>query len=846
MAIRILFDDKELSSQAIMSLSQSGQLFDSTFKLGSTLCRSVKLEVNSRYVSLPRPNVVYIYDDDVIKFTLYIDNVEKVDDFTYSYTLCDSMVKLNVALSDVFDWDTSTSYTVQTIVDNICDYIGSSHVTVDYIGDLSVSWDWDTMARDFLSYVAEINASYVYINASGNVTFVEHKNAPSHTLDVETCEDISIGEYHCIQRVGYEQASASIYYPTTEVDYNTVYINQDNVLITDSGDFTREGIIQHIYEKINGFEFYCMSTSKCEIYQDCIAGDIINTSVINDKFLATAKGQILANTLGQKLIARIKTSIPTIAQIDWSYNAKWNGGYDLDIDTDVQEETQIVSSTEKKIKSLKITVDRELGLIKQEVSDVNEKVDDVNTELTTKYSTTEQTSEMISSQVSEMKSTIEGDVSSTLRNYSTLQQTSNAISAAVSSEVSRADNKYATSSDVANTYATKASLSIYVKEEDAPSKVASWIEASADNIIIKYSNSLIFGDYPNGQYMQARTNDSNNGVLFKGTGTFELDSVGDFNLINYADSNYSTIKNRIYTYTNDNYPALELRNYFDGNLANFVRLYSYTNTYISEMTKSLYLFNISNNGSNAGNLLQLNSNYAFSSYHTSTNYAYLMNACFNDPTKVSNSIRQVSSATGWSGTYIANYDLGVIANQLYMQSTNAQNQITLTNNSLDSTTISNQIIMQSFASSYVHIFNYQPSTGTSKNELYLDWISGNYSQSTLINKQFNSTNNANILQMYSNASGNLLFLGNYELGTGNIMSRLNMSTDYGLQLANQSSILKFELSQNVTLQTKYSVNIISTDWYVVIKSYGTGKRCVWKQISINGTSYWLMTGEQTG
>lgn len=376
MAIRILFDDKELSSQAIMSLSQSGQLFDSTFKLGSTLCRTVKLEVNSRYVSLPRPSVVYIYDDEEIKFTLYIDNVEKVDDFTYSYTLCDSMVKLNVALSDVFDWDTSTSYTVQTIVDNICDYIGSSHVTVDYIGDLSVSWDWDTMARDFLSYVAEINASYVYINASGNVTFVEHKNAPSHTLDVETCEDISIGEYHCIQRVGYEQASASIYYPTTEVDYNTVYINQDNVLITDSGDFTRENIIQHIYEKINGFEFYCMSTSKCEIYQDCIAGDIINTSVINDKFLATAKGQILVNALGQKLIARIKTSIPTIAQIDWSYNAKWNGGYDLDVDTEIQCDTSIDTATQY-AKSIKIRVDRELNKITQSVSNLESTVREI-------------------------------------------------------------------------------------------------------------------------------------------------------------------------------------------------------------------------------------------------------------------------------------------------------------------------------------------------------------------------------------------------------------------------------------------------------------------------------------
>lgn len=378
MAIRILFDDKELASEAIMALSQSGQLFDSTFKLGATVCRTVELQVNKDYVNALNPSVVKIYDDDTIKFTLYVDSVEEKDEYSYSYTLTDSMVKLNVELSSIFEWDTSKSYSVQKIADNICDYIGADHVKIDYIGGMAMSWDWDTTARNFLSYVAEINAQFVRITPNGNVEFIKYKKAPTHHLDLLTCEDMTVGEYHKIQRVGYEQGSASIFYPNEEVEYNTVYVNDSNVLITDSGKFTREGIIEHIYQNIAEFEFYSFKTSKCECEQDCLPGDLMDGSIVEEKIMETSDAYALQTSLSENIIALAQKgrSIPFIAQIDWEYNTRWNGGYDCELDTAKQEETSVDTATQY-AKSIKIKVDREMNEISQSVSNLESSVREI-------------------------------------------------------------------------------------------------------------------------------------------------------------------------------------------------------------------------------------------------------------------------------------------------------------------------------------------------------------------------------------------------------------------------------------------------------------------------------------
>ena len=507
MAISIYFDNERLNDLAIMSLSQSGKLFDESFKLGATLCRNLTLQVNVEYVTNENPRMVKIYEGEVLKFTLHVDSVDKIDELIYSYVLVDSMIDLNVPLNSIFDWKPNTAYTVQQIVNYICDYIGSSHPTIEYIGSLQVSWDWTTVARDFLSYVAEINGQFVRITASGDVEFVSHKTAPTHNLDVVTCADITIGEYHKIERIGYEQGIASIYYPSGEVEHDTVYINENNILITDSGGFTRQGIIEHIYSKVSNFEFYSLSTSLCEVAQDCIAGDNLLVSNVENLKLITTDGKYLEDEYGRKLAVAIRKGLPTIVQFDWTYNLKWKGGYSLDVNTARQEETS-VKYFDNKVKSIKITVDRELGKITQKVTEVDTKIDATNKDLTDykqtvseTYSTIEQTSTSITESVEAMKTTIEGDVE--------------------------------------QKYATKASLELYVTEDEAETNVVSWINASADNIILN-TKKLIFGEYPNGQYITVENKETTTGekvgVLFDGSGEIYLQPKGYFIIKNGKDA----------------------------------------------------------------------------------------------------------------------------------------------------------------------------------------------------------------------------------------------------------------------------------------------------------------------
>lgn len=377
MAINVRFDGTTLDEHSIMGLSQSGTLYESgNFKLGATLCRQVSLQVNKDYVTNMNPTKVQIYDGSTLKFTLQVDSVTEEDKRSYSYVLVDSMINLNVALSEIFDWDITKSYTVQNIVNNICDYIKSDRVTVDYIGSLAISWDWDTSARDFISYVAEINASYARISPKGNLEFIQHKKAVKHSLNINLCADIEVGEYHQIDRVGYEQATASIFYPNKEVEHNTVYINDENTLITDSGGFTREDIIKHIYDCINGFNFYSIKIEQCQVAQDGIAGDLI--SLYADTSLATDEGEYLISSNGYRILVPQGNgeSINFIVQTDWDFNSKWNGGYDCELDTSKQEETSVDTLTQK-TKAINIKVDRELNKITQNVEDLEVSIKEI-------------------------------------------------------------------------------------------------------------------------------------------------------------------------------------------------------------------------------------------------------------------------------------------------------------------------------------------------------------------------------------------------------------------------------------------------------------------------------------
>lgn len=401
--ISIYFDGTLVSSDAIRQLHRTATLFNDSFVLGSTVCNEIKLDVDKRYVTT-QPSVVTIKSGTTLLMTLYVDNIDKENELYYSYTLYDNMMKLNTELRNVIP--DGIELTVENILGAICDYIGSTTPEIEYGGDIHIIWNEDQYCRDFLSWVAEINCSFAKIDASGNLIFVKMNRESVGEVDVESCADIKIGEHHVVERVCYEQGVATVYYPeeTTE-ELDTLYLNENNPLFTDTDDYSIADMVRHVYDEMVGFEFYNLKTSKCAINVDADAGDIITFVNGDDEY-------------------------PTIAQIDQSYNTQWQGGYDLQVDNKRQEVTTVKKMIDR-LNRVRILVDRANAKIEQVVSDA------------------------------------EGHVGS---------------------------------------------FALYLNE-DNDHQVMSVINASADNIILN-TKSLIFGEYPDGKYVEVRNNVSKSDILY--------------------------------------------------------------------------------------------------------------------------------------------------------------------------------------------------------------------------------------------------------------------------------------------------------------------------------------------
>lgn len=369
----IYFDGVELDNNSILSLHQSGKLFTDNFKLGSTLCREVDLTVLKSAVS-EHPSEVLIKDvNNVVKFTLQVDSVDDTNIDFYDYILVDKMVNLN----QVYNFQFLEVSDCQHVLNGICtDLLHCETPTIEYGGDIGLLYSTDATAREIVSWIAEINGCYARINPVGQLEFVRFANTNPFEVSVDSCADFEVGEYHKIDRVYVDLASASFGYPSTS-EYNTVYLNPDNQLLSDSGNYTILDIVRHVHSVINGFEFYSVKTSRCAISQDSIAGD-------------------------QLLFTYNNLSFPTIAQIDWKFNIEWYGGYSLEIETKAQQETRDIPSVENKLNYLKITVDRQNASITQQIAQTTEN-------LTQQISEVQQTASGLSVRVSANEQDIENN-----------------------------------------------------------------------------------------------------------------------------------------------------------------------------------------------------------------------------------------------------------------------------------------------------------------------------------------------------------------------------------------------------------------------------------------------------
>ena len=470
----------------VMGLSYKADLFDGSFKLGATVCQHFTIHINKDAftgLTLSDYTRVDLYDGNALIARTYIDSISDEDDLYYEFLLIDKMVNLNAE----YDWSSLSNPTVTNILNAICTNLLGYSISEpptrydQYLGglygaDMVVTWDSGISARDFVSYVAEINGAYAFLNQYGYLKFRRYKNAPTSTIQLVSCKDFKLGERHYIDRVVHELGTATTKYPP-DSSYsgtgNTVYVNPNNILITDSQSYTRDAIIQQIYSYINQYEFYSLKTSRCQFSGSIRAGDL----------LSFADGT---------------NSYPTIAQIDWQYNTQWYGGFELKIDTKKQEETQ-VSGMSEKLNQISIKVDRELNAITQtvssletNVSDLGDEVSDLSTDLSTNYYTKTQ-----------------------------VEQTASDITiSALSGYVSDSD------------------LQTELSDYTPTNNLVSYINLNSSQIVLS-SPTLIFGNYPNGAYVEMLTGqyDPSTGSGFNGI-KLSGHSSNNRGAITWIDSSY--------------------------------------------------------------------------------------------------------------------------------------------------------------------------------------------------------------------------------------------------------------------------------------------------------------------
>ena len=325
--IEIYFDNVLINSDNYTYLSNDYKLFTDNFKLGSVASNSFKLSVDKSVITT-QPTDVKIEDDNT-SFYLVVDSIVE-DNYVYTYTLTDKLVNFN------FNYDANTIIQSKIALEETC-YLSDiwkdmcSQAGVDYddtytfLNDKEVTWYDNTIqARKYLSYIAEKQGGYACILENGKQSFKPYKKASSKTISIDECSDFILGEKKTITRVIYDNGTDI--WEFGDDTGSTLYLDNTNVFITTESD------VEEIYDLIVDFEFYIVEVPDAPMDSNVRAGDVITFTDGTNNY-------------------------STIAQYSMTYGGGWVGKYFLKVNTDKQEETQLIKAKDQ-IKSIKSIVDR--------------------------------------------------------------------------------------------------------------------------------------------------------------------------------------------------------------------------------------------------------------------------------------------------------------------------------------------------------------------------------------------------------------------------------------------------------------------------------------------------------
>ena len=353
-----------INDEYYVEFTKSATLFEDSFRLGKTICESYSLkldkEANLSISALNNPDLFLIKDDNnnLLK-TLYVDEVE-FDDTTSIYKLADGMIKFN------FGYDAEPLISIKgyatllEILQDICEKAGIETDIESFASDdLQVSWYDNTItARNYLQFIGEINNCFFVMTPDNklamkqfiNVSQTEENDEVIYiqtpiikaNISYDFISDYKVGIQHTITRVVYDNGQNVWTYG--EDTGETYYVDTANVFITSSDQ------VERIYNNLKGFTYYNFTSQNIPI-DNLSAGDLINFINENEEEIITFAQYSGLNYMGDS----------------------WFGGISLEVKNSKQEETEIINTTEK-IKRLKITIDRDNNIIKQEITETNNQV----------------------------------------------------------------------------------------------------------------------------------------------------------------------------------------------------------------------------------------------------------------------------------------------------------------------------------------------------------------------------------------------------------------------------------------------------------------------------------------
>lgn len=353
--IEIYFDNVLIDGDAYEDIRTQYTLFNNAFFLGSTASNEFTINVNKSYVS-NHPSEVKIVDDNTTYY-LYVDAIAE-DYWFYNYTLKDALVNLNFNYDASILIEQKKENEEETYLQDIFeDILTRANIETDYVlknaNIVITHYDNTVSARDYIRYIAELEAGFVRILPNGKLDIIPHKMASKLTQDSGEYEELILGERKFVTRVVYDNGAGLFWSfdinddndeEDEYIDGMTVYLDSSNPFIDSVNGETQ---VEYVFNQIKEFEFWTLDITATQLDTNIRAGDIIT-------------------------FEHDGNSYNTIAQYSGGFGGKWVGNYSLKLDSERVEETKIIGQSEK-MKRIQTIVNRDsnrLDIQAQEVDDL--------------------------------------------------------------------------------------------------------------------------------------------------------------------------------------------------------------------------------------------------------------------------------------------------------------------------------------------------------------------------------------------------------------------------------------------------------------------------------------------